>query len=231
MLYAFAFVLDPRAKMKGLHNILCLLSDHTGVDYSRFPTEVRGKLTKVFERYETKFGDARFHRPQQTASVSSGKKKMAWNKIFAADVGSSSSCGPSPLGRRTGTSFPSPAALSELSSYLDSDCVVQYDEEFNILNWWHEHKRTYPVLSLLARDVLTVPASTISSESTFSLAGRVIEERRRRLTSEMVEVLSCLKDWELADAHLQHNVEKETKELELAFDNMYLDEDAAAARS
>jgi hypothetical protein len=43
----------------------------------------------------------------------------------------------------------------------------------------------------------------------------------------MVEVLSCLKDWELADTHLQHNVEKEIKELEFAFDNMYLDEDAA----
>jgi hypothetical protein len=229
MLYAFAFVLDPRAKMKGLHNVLLLLSDYTGADYSRFPTEVRGKLTKVFERYDTRFGDARLHRPQQSASVLSGKKKMAWNKIFASDIGSSSSSGPSQLGRRTGTSFPSPAALSELSSYLDSDCVVQYEEEFNLLNWWHEHKRTYPILSLLARDVLTVPASTISSESTFSLAGRVIEERRRRLTSEMVEVLSCLKDWELADGHLQHNVEKETKELELAFDNMYLDDDAATA--
>jgi hypothetical protein len=156
---------------------------------------------------------------------------MAWNKIFAADVGSSSSCGPSPLGRRTGTSFPSPTALSELSSYVDSDCVVQYDEEFNLLNWWHEHKRTYLVLSLLSRDVLTVPASTISSESTFSLAGRVIEERLRQLTSEMVEVLSCLKDWEVVDAHVQHNVEKETKELEWAFDNTYLDKDVAAAHS
>jgi GTP cyclohydrolase II len=46
----------------------------------------------------------------------------------------------------------------------------------------------------------------------------------------MVGVVSCLKDWEIADAHLQHNVEKETKELELAFDNMYLDEDATTAR-
>jgi hypothetical protein len=64
MLYAFTFVLDPRAKMKGLHNILHLLSNRTGTDYSRFPTDVRGKLTKVFERYETKFGDARLHRPQ-----------------------------------------------------------------------------------------------------------------------------------------------------------------------
>jgi hypothetical protein len=55
--------------------------------------------------------------------------------------------------------------------------------------------------------VLNVPASTISSESTCSLVGRVFEERRRWLTSEMVEMLSCLKDWELADGHLQHNVE------------------------
>jgi hypothetical protein len=98
MLYAFAFILDPRAKMKGFHNVLRLLSDYTGADYSRFPIEVHGKLTKVFERYETKFGDAHLHRPQQSASVSSGKKKMAWNKIVASDVSSSS--GPSQLGRR-----------------------------------------------------------------------------------------------------------------------------------
>jgi hypothetical protein len=54
---------------------------------------------------------------------------------------------------------------------------------------------------------MIVPASTISSESSFSLAGRVIEERRRRLTSDMVEVLSCIKDGELADSHMQHNLE------------------------
>jgi hypothetical protein len=29
---------------------------------------------------------------------------------------------------------------------------------------------------------------------TFSLAGRVLEERRRRLTTNMVDVLSCIKD-------------------------------------
>jgi hypothetical protein len=37
---------------------------------------------------------------------------------------------------------------------------------------------------------------TISSESVFSLAGGLIEERRRSLTSEMVEILTCLKDWQ-----------------------------------
>jgi hypothetical protein len=69
-----------------------------------------------------------------------------------------------------------------------------------------------------------VPASTISSESTFSLAGRVIEERRRRLAPDTVEILSCIKDWELADAHLQHSVEEDTKELEDEHDNLWLDD-------
>jgi hypothetical protein len=66
----------------------------------------------------------------------------------------------------------------------------------------------------------------VIEESTFSLAGRVIEERRRRLAPDMVEILSCIKDWELADAHLQHSVEEDTKELEDEHDNLWLDDPA-----
>ena len=73
----------------------------------------------------------------------------------------------------------------------------------------------------MAKDILTVPVSTISSESTFSMTGRIIEERRRRLKSETVEWLTCIKDWELAEARLQQNVED--KELEDEFENLYLD--------
>jgi hypothetical protein len=67
---------------------------------------------------------------------------------------------------------------SELTSYLDSDPVSQFDDSFNILSWWHDHKRTYHVLPILAKDIMNVSVSTISSESAFSLAGRVIEEHR-----------------------------------------------------
>ena len=51
------------------------------------------------------------------------------------------------------------------------------DDDFNILNWWHEHKRAYHVLSILAKDIMTVVVSNISSESAFSLIGRNIEEQ------------------------------------------------------
>jgi hypothetical protein len=69
---------------------------------------------------------------------------------------------------------------------------------------------------MLAKDVLIVPVSTISSEGAFNLTGRIIEERR--LTLEMVEMLTCIKDWEEGNARTQHNVEnKELKTHSLSY--------------
>jgi hypothetical protein len=51
--------------------------------------------------------------------------------------------------------------------------------------------------------------------------GRIIKERRRKLKPEMVEMLTCIKDWEAAEARLQHNVDD--KELEEAFEELCLD--------
>jgi hypothetical protein len=84
--------------------------------------------------------------------------------------------------------------VSELSSYLDSDSLNQYDESFNVLNWWQDHKRTYHILSVLAKDSMIIPVSTISSESAFSLSGRLLDDRCRSLTPAHVERLSLIKD-------------------------------------
>ena len=110
---------------------------------------------------------------------------------------------------------------------LDSDKVVAYDDEFDVLNWWHEHKLTFPVFSTLAKDILTMPVSTTSLESTFSLTGRIIEERRRRLGAYTVEMLICCKDWKLGQEKGQHTVED--KELEDYFKNQFLDDEAGGS--
>jgi hypothetical protein len=86
------------------------------------------------------------------------------------------------------------SVVSELSSYLDSDTKTHFGSDFNILTWWKSHNQTYHILSILAKDVLTVFASTISSKSTFSLAGMVFEEWRQRVTTDTEEVLSCIKN-------------------------------------
>jgi hypothetical protein len=48
----------------------------------------------------------------------------------------------------------------------------------------------------MARDIMSVPISTVSSESCFSLLGKILEERRRWLP-ENVEMLTYIKNWEL----------------------------------
>jgi hypothetical protein len=198
MLYSIAFILDPRAKLKGFQNVLRLLSKLTSTDYSAYFTEVRGRLANMFQLYNDKFGAVTLKPPQPP---STGKKKTAWYDIFSSagddddtsDIFSSpgnSFCTPSlPLSRRTpatallhAASTSASAGVSmgnanELSTYLEGDTVTQFADTFSILNWWHEHKSNYPVLSILARDILTVPVPTISSESTFSTSGRIIEER------------------------------------------------------
>ncbi|KAJ1262871.1 hypothetical protein BS78_09G141900 [Paspalum vaginatum] len=55
--------------------------------------------------------------------------------------------------------------------------------------------RVYPVLSVLAHDVLAIQASTVASESAFSNGGHVIDPFRSRLEPEIVEALVCAKDW------------------------------------
>jgi hypothetical protein len=149
----------------------------------------------MFVKYESMFGSFRLQRPSQP-SAAPGKQPSSWNRIFCGAVVSSFSFRPSPAS----------CTVSELSSYLDSDSLNQYDEIFSILNWWQDHKRTYPILSVLAKDIMTIPVSTISSESAFSLSGRLLDDRRRSLTHAHIERLSLIKDWEQVDARQQHNI-------------------------
>jgi hypothetical protein len=143
--------------MRGFHNVLQLLSQTIGTDYSSYFNEVRTELYKLYNKYENRFGAVRSQRHSQ-AGGSTGKRKTAWGKVFGApgtSIGVGSSTG------TASTSAPAIAAVSELFSYLDSDTVTYFDDDFNILNLWHEHKLTYPILSILARDIMYVPVLTV----------------------------------------------------------------------
>ena len=62
------------------------------------------------------------------------------------------------------------------------------------------------MLSIIVRDVLTVPVSTVASEAAFSAGGRVVSKKRCNLSPEAIEAVVCLKDWNLADKRLHDNV-------------------------
>jgi hypothetical protein len=118
----------------------------------------------LFAKYERKFGAARIQRPAHPASHT-GKKKHALGRIFGGP-GSSGVVGPSSA--FAPTSFQS-ASVAGGELYLDSDNVTAYEDDFDLLLWWRDHKLTFHVISRMTRNIMSVPVPTVSSESCFSL--------------------------------------------------------------
>ena len=64
----------------------------------------------------------------------------------------------------------------------------------NILQWWKSHENVLPLLSKLAKKVLTVPASSAKSERVFSCGGNFVTPKRNSLGAKKVEDLIVIKE-------------------------------------
>ncbi|CAN1339415.1 Putative AC transposase [Linum perenne] len=53
----------------------------------------------------------------------------------------------------------------------------------------------FPTLQAIARDLLTVPVTSVASESSFSIGGRLLDPHRSTLHSTTVESILCTKSW------------------------------------
>ncbi|XP_066327337.1 zinc finger BED domain-containing protein RICESLEEPER 1-like isoform X2 [Miscanthus floridulus] len=99
------------------------------------------------------------------------------------------------LSRFIHESYSSQHKRLELELYLDDPAHPEIDNDvFDIIAWWKLHGPKYPTISLMARDILSVPAYTVASESVFSLAGLIIDDNRCSLLPETVEALMCTQD-------------------------------------
>jgi hypothetical protein len=85
-----------------------------------------------------------------------------------------------------------------LDMYLDEPLLPR-TQEIDIINWWKYGGIKYPTLQSIARDILSIPVTTVSSESAFSTSGRVISPHRSRLAPKMIEALMCMQAWSHAD--------------------------------
>ncbi|KAK2655688.1 hypothetical protein Ddye_008740, partial [Dipteronia dyeriana] len=56
-------------------------------------------------------------------------------------------------------------------------------ENFDILYWWKEREKHFPVLSIIAKQILATPVSTVVVEQEFSAGGNILEARRSLLES------------------------------------------------
>ncbi|KAL6274191.1 hypothetical protein ACE6H2_024883 [Prunus campanulata] len=75
---------------------------------------------------------------------------------------------------------PSTSRKNELHKYLDEERLDR-KQDMDVLSWWQMEHFHYPILSNLARDVLTIPISTVALESAFSIGGKVLDQYRTLL--------------------------------------------------
>jgi hypothetical protein len=67
--------------------------------------------------------------------------------------------------------------------------------DLNILEFRKVNELRYPIVPAMAHDILSISISTVASESTFSIDGRVIDQYRSSLKPNIAETLVCTRDW------------------------------------
>ncbi|EZA46951.1 Zinc finger BED domain-containing protein, partial [Ooceraea biroi] len=78
---------------------------------------------------------------------------------------------------------------NEIEIYKGSKCTLNC----KIVNWWKEKEDIFPSLSLVAKKILCIPASSAASERNFSAAGFTLNHRRSQLNPDLVDILLFLK--------------------------------------
>jgi hypothetical protein len=201
-IFYFAAIMDPRLKFLGTKYLIECFYER--MNYNDSPvmvwSDVEAAIYALYDYYETQFGNKQSSR--QTQTTSSRPKSSLLSGLALAS-------------KKTKTSH----TLNELHYYIDRAAAPDIDtdqgfESFDILSWWKSQESNYPVLSIMARDLLTPPASTVASESAFSTGGRVLVDRRNRLTTEAIEMTICGKDWLDAEKRSQN------KSIEEYFEDM-----------
>ncbi|KAL6553826.1 hypothetical protein OROMI_019499 [Orobanche minor] len=190
MLFAFALILDPRFKKGVLKQCFTRLYDDEKTGADKY-NDVIFKLEKLFEEYAPPVSNESAQAPAASsaspsqnstnAGLSTRKRKFQFAD-FVVD--------------KPTQAAPIPILKSKLDLYLEDPLHIQDpDTPFNILHFWKENENKYGELSHLSRDVLTVPLTTVASESTFSIGGRVLDKWRSSLLPDNVEALITARSW------------------------------------
>ncbi|XP_057723625.1 zinc finger BED domain-containing protein RICESLEEPER 1-like [Arachis stenosperma] len=184
VILAFGAILDPRLKISTLE----LMYEEIDVETAKGKVEhVKKKLYKLFEKYDkNSLPTVQAQGPSNQSSSmahtpeSASKKRLAIvGKLMKRNHQAEVSSGKNPLD----------TYLEE--PLLSKDCF----EDLDVLEWWKLYESRYPKLSIMARDLLSIPITTVASESAFSIGAHVINKYRSRMLPENVEAVICTRNW------------------------------------
>jgi hypothetical protein len=174
---ALAAVLDPRFKLKLVEYYYSLIYGSTALERIK---EVSDGIKELFNAYSicsTMVDQGSALPGSSLPSTSCGSRdRLKGFDRFLHETSQSQSM------------------TSDLDKYLEEP-IFPRNSDFNILNWWKVHTPRYPILSMMARDVLGTPMSTLAPELAFNTGGRVLDSSRSSLNPDTREALICTHDW------------------------------------
>lgn len=192
-----AVVLDPRFKFQFVE--WAFRRVYGEVEYEMELSKFKAKLETLYDAYLSEYSmspsSSRPRRRRVTSGQQGGEQFDVVSDKFMTDFDSFS------CEKSTGV------LKSDLQMYLEEPLVPRATN-INILYHWRTNEVRFPVLALMAKDVLAIPISTVAFESVFSTTGRVLDCYRSSLKSSTAEAVVCLKDWTFGEAKMDPQLEE-----------------------
>jgi len=94
--------------------------------------------------------------------------------------------------------------VRETKEYL---CEATEPHDVNVLHWWTLHAHRYPQLGKMAKDYLSIPATSVPSDQVFSQAGDIITKKTNRImetSSSLLLFTSRLCQADIDDCEQKH---------------------------
>ena len=171
-----ATILDPRFKMKLVD--YCFKKMYGKEKGSSEAEEIKSEFFDLYATYEMENRKNEAGNNNEQSSISSRQTSTSMSSLSSGFQSFLEETNSEP-------------SKSELTSYLEDKTHPIMDPNFRVVDWGRFNAHRYPIMAKMAKKFLTIPATSVSSESTFSTSGRILDDYRSSLSPNMVEALVC----------------------------------------